>query len=404
MQRDPTPSPRPLRILMLAPEPVFQPRGTPISISQRLQVLSGLGYTIDLVTYPFGEPVSIPWVRVLRVWRPWGLTHIKIGPSAAKILLDLFMAVVAMGCLLRRRYAAIHTHEEAVFIGALYARWFRLPHLYDMHSSLPQQFENWGAWYAPLVTATGRALERWALRHSTVVITICQALTDHVRTVTPQTVQVLIENLPDTLPPMTDHDREAARRHHNLDGAPVVVYAGNFEPYQGIDLLLSSFVQVHRAMPQARLLLVGGESSAIQRHQNWAIHHGLAEAVVFTGQLTPELAASYLAAADVLVSPRISGTNTPLKVGAYLKAGKALVATDLPTHTQLLTPDVALLAKAEPDAFAQALLLALTGQELRMELGRRAQAFADERFSTATYRHRVAQAYQLLLRDSGNLD
>jgi glycosyltransferase involved in cell wall biosynthesis len=294
----------------------------------------------------------------------------------------------------------IHTHEEAVFIGALYAYWFRLPHLYDMHSSLPQQFDNWGVWYASLIAATGRILERWALSHSTVVVTICQALADHVRTVAPHTVQILIENVPSVHHPTPDYDRGVEWQHFHLDGILTVVYTGNFEPYQGIDLLLRSFVHVHRVMPQARLFLVGGESSAIKRYRHWTATHGLAGTVVFTGLLPPELTASYLAMADVLVSARVSGTNTPLKLGAYLHAGKAVVATDLPTHTQLLTPDVALLAKAEPEAFAQALLLTLTDRELRLELGRRARAFADERFSAATYRQRVTQAYQLLLGNS----
>ena len=204
-----------------ATEPVFQPRGTPISVYHRLQVLSDLGYAIDLVTYPLGEPAIIPQVRVLHVWRPWGLKHIKIGPSAVKVLLNLFVAVLALGCLLRRRYAAIHTHEEAVFIGALYAQWFRLPHLYDMHSSLPQQFENWRVMYAPVITGIGRSLERWAIRRSDVVVTVCQALTDYVQALAPNMPQVLIENLPSVRDSAPNHDGEAVRRQYCLASAPL---------------------------------------------------------------------------------------------------------------------------------------------------------------------------------------
>ena len=58
----------------------------------------------------------------------------------------------------------------------------------------------------------------------------------------------------------------------------------------------------------------------------------------------------------MLVSPRIAGTNTPLKLYAYLKTGKPIVATDLPTHTQVLTSQTALLAPPDPRAFGQALL------------------------------------------------
>ena len=43
----------------------------------------------------------------------------------------------------------------------------------------------------------------------------------------------------------------------------------------------------------------------------------------------------------MLVSPRIRGTNTPLKIYSYLRSGKPIVATDLLTHTQVLSPEVA---------------------------------------------------------------
>ena len=55
-------------------------------------------------------------------------------------------------------------------------------------------------------------------------------------------------------------------------------------------------------------------------------------------------------ACDILVSPRIRGTNTPLKIYSYLRSGKPIVATDLLTHTQVLSPDVARLVAPDADA------------------------------------------------------
>ena len=58
------PTERPLRILMLAPEPFFEPRGTPFSEYHRIRALLELGHTVDLVTYPFGRDVSLPGLRL----------------------------------------------------------------------------------------------------------------------------------------------------------------------------------------------------------------------------------------------------------------------------------------------------------------------------------------------------
>ena len=53
-----------MRILMIAPEPFFEPRGTPFSEFHRIRALTALGHQVDLVTYPFGEDVSMPGLRV----------------------------------------------------------------------------------------------------------------------------------------------------------------------------------------------------------------------------------------------------------------------------------------------------------------------------------------------------
>ena len=59
-----------MRILMIAPEPFFEPRGTPFSEYHRIRALLELGHTVDLVTYPFGQAVDLPGLRVFRCLRP----------------------------------------------------------------------------------------------------------------------------------------------------------------------------------------------------------------------------------------------------------------------------------------------------------------------------------------------
>jgi hypothetical protein len=59
-----------MRILMIAPEPFFEPRGTPFSEYHRIRALLDLGHTVDLVTYPFGKDVTLPGLRIFRAARP----------------------------------------------------------------------------------------------------------------------------------------------------------------------------------------------------------------------------------------------------------------------------------------------------------------------------------------------
>ena len=115
-----------MKILMIAPEPFFEPRGTPFSEYYRIQALSSLGHEIDLVTYPIGENVEIKGLKIIRCLRPFFIKNVKTGPSGAKLLLDFFLFFKVFGRILRKRYDLIHTHEEANIMGAFYSKVFRL--------------------------------------------------------------------------------------------------------------------------------------------------------------------------------------------------------------------------------------------------------------------------------------
>ncbi len=106
------------RLLFLAPQPFFEVRGTPINVRRMVETLAQAGYAIDLVTYPVGEDVDIPGVRILRVPGWPGLRQIPVGPSLRKIPLDGLMALYIFR-LLTRRYAVVHAVEEA----ALFCPW-----------------------------------------------------------------------------------------------------------------------------------------------------------------------------------------------------------------------------------------------------------------------------------------
>ena len=180
---------------MLAPEPFFEPRGTPFSEYHRVKALVELGYQIDLVTYPIGQDVELPNLRIYRSSRVPFVRRVAIGPSFVKILLDLSLAMTAIRLARRGRYAAVHSHEEAGALGVWLASWLGIPHLYDMHSSLPQQLSNFGYSRSRLMRRVFEWSERLMIDRSRVVITICQALQDMVTAVGAGDRAILIENV-----------------------------------------------------------------------------------------------------------------------------------------------------------------------------------------------------------------
>jgi glycosyltransferase involved in cell wall biosynthesis len=380
-----------MRILMIAPEPFFEPRGTPFSEYHRIRALLELGHTVDLVTYPFGQAVSLPGLRIFRCMRPPLVRHVKIGPSLAKVPLDLALALTAMRRAMAERYDAIHSHEEGAAIGIVLSALLGIPHVYDMHSSLPQQLSNFAYSRSRMLRWMLDRFERAAVRHSKVVIVICPELRRIVQALEPATHPVLIENAPGA------DEREAGTPGAARDvwgvgaSTPLVVYTGTFEAYQGLDLLFAAAALVRASRPDARFLLAGGRPDQVAAARAHAMAAGVGDAVIFTGERPSTEIPGILAAADVLVSPRSRGTNTPLKIYQYLRSGRAIVATRLLTHTQVLDDTVAILTGVSPREFAEGILAALADPGMAASVGARAAELAATKYSHDAYLERTRE-------------
>lgn len=386
-------SPR-LRILMLAPQPFFRARGTPFSVLHRIRALLRLGHTVDLVTYPFGEPVEMAGLTVHRSARPSGIRDVGIGPSVAKVFLDVGLALTALRLLRRARFDLVHTHEEAGALGAWISRRHGIPHLYDMHSSLPQQFANFGRFnWKPIVSLFHR-LEGYTLSESAGVIAICPSLRDRLDERGYSGPLAVIENTLDfDPPPISQRDVRELRMNLGLGDGPVAVYTGTLEVYQGLDLLVRSAAIVRGRMPAARFVVVGGTPEQAAPLQQLAAELGVAESFVFVPAVAPTEVFLYHRLADVLVTCRSRGTNTPLKIYQYLRAGKPIVATAIHSHTQVLDATSAELVEPSPRAIAAGLERVLRDRTHAARLAATASTLAQTKYSEATY---MAQVNDLL--------
>jgi glycosyltransferase involved in cell wall biosynthesis len=387
-----------MNILMIAPQPFFEPRGTPMSVYDRLRALSDLGHQVDLVTYHVGEDIQVPGVHVLRTLRIPFIKSVKIGPSWAKLFLDVLLFVKCFLILTTKRYDVIHTHEEAAFFGMILAAIFRTPHLYDMHSSLPRQLENIDRWgWRPFIVLFD-LFEQLVLKTCNAVIPIDEDLAKYVIRRAPKANYLIVDNLaahsrwnlsePD--------DALKLRREMHINGRLPVVYTGSFENYQGLELLFESAKIVCQHEPKALFVLVGGNPDQIIRAQEKTRKYQIEESICFVGIVPPGEAIAYMGMADVLVSPRLRGSSTPLKIYSYLHSGKPIVATKIGAHTQILSEEIAVLAEPNKESFAHAILQLLQNSDLGSALGERAKQLADEKYNYTDYLAKVRKIYETL--------
>ena len=386
---------------MIAPEPFFEPRGTPFSEYHRIRALVELGHTVDLVTYPFGQDLTVRGLRVFRCVRPPFIHGVRIGPSLSKVPLDLALTFTAIRRALAERYDVVHSHEEGSVIGVVLAALLGVPHLYDMHSSLPQQLTNFSFSRSRALVQLFAWMERFVVRRSRVVVVICAHLEETVRGIDPNVPTVLIENAPGSGDEPVPGSGVAIRRALGLSAeTPVVLYTGTFESYQGLDLLFAAMRRVVSVKPDVRLVLAGGRPDQVAAARAHASSAGLGDAAIFAGQRPAEEIPAFLDAADVLVSPRSTGTNTPLKIYQYLRSGRPIVATRLLTHTQVLDDSVAFLTPATAEGFADGILAALTDPTAARSVAERARHLADTKYTYDAYLERTRQACAYLVSDT----
>ena len=386
----------PVRILMIAPEPVLEPRGTPFSVYHRAKVLVTLGYEVDLVTYPIGKDVTLPGLRIIRAPALPFIRKVKIGPSMAKLPLDLFLFITVVWRLCLRKYRYIHTHEEAGLMGVILAALFGCKHLYDMHSDLSQQMSNFSFTKSKALIYCVDAVQKLIVRKADAVIAICPDLEQTVKKIAPGKPVYMIENVAvdEALPAPSESDVERLRRQWKLEGKTVLLYTGTFEGYQGIDILLRSVALVRSDFPMARYVLVGGKPEQVEKQRQLAQELGISDMVCFVGQRPLEEMPQYMALADILLSPRSEGTNTPLKLYTYLRSGKPILATDIFSHSQILTSRMAMLVPPTPEGLAQGALELLKDQELAQRLGEYGQSIAEKNYSWPAFLEKNRKAYE----------
>lgn len=388
-----------MKILFLAPQPFFQERGTPIAVRLALEVLAQRGGdTIDLLTYHEGVDVEISNVRIHRIPSAPFLKNVRPGISIKKLICDVIFFGAALSLVWRNRitgqYQLIHAVEESVFMALVIKCLFGIPYIYDMDSSLSMQITEKWVLLKPLAPILA-FFERAAIRRSRAVVPVCDALAilaDHHGAPDMEILRdiSLLESQPETI--------EKSLREQ-LDLAPtqeIILYIGNLESYQGIDLLIESFALVAAANQSAQLIIIGGNPEHIRFYQSRCEDLGISRRVHLLGPRPVNHLRSLLLQADILVSPRTKGNNTPMKIYSYLHAGKAIVATDLPTNTQVLDAQTSQLCAATPEGFSSGILELLANPAKRATLGATAFQIAEDRYTFPVFERSLNQLYDRL--------
>ncbi|HNS51965.1 MAG TPA: glycosyltransferase family 4 protein [Anaerolineae bacterium] len=286
--------------------------------------------------------------------------------------------------LLRLAFAAradiYHFHDPELL---LVSPWLRLltgrPVIYDVHESYPE-FVEVKEYLPHFLRGALAGLLRWlepALARLQTGLIFSDAQIAAAFSGVPLPKQTLY-NLPDR----SFVDEGAAATAAGAPREPVVLYLGGMERNRGSHLLLEAFHQVHAAMPEARLLLVGHFEPASLREeiQTDAERLGVAGALRIAGRVPFEEIGGYLARASVGWVPwqavAKNDKNVPTKLFEYMAYGLPVVSSDLASTRPFVRDgeNGCLVAAEDAQAHAKAILHLLRDPEVARAMGERGQA------------------------------
>ncbi len=382
-----------MKILVVAPQPFYEERGTPIAVRLLVETLCSFGHQVDLLVYHAGADIVIPGTRLIRAGKPPGVGRVPIGISWQKLVCDLWLIAAMLRLIRQNNYDVVHAVEEAVFPAALILAFGRAKLVYDMDSSLSDQLTDKWRLLRPL-RGLFEMIERSAVRRSAAVLAVCEDLAVKVRRWIDSSRVIVLPDVP-MGDPQSLVEVESLRSTVRA-GSVIAMYVGNLERYQGIDLLIDGFAKVPATVP-LDTVIIGGDPLHVEKYKARAAELGIADRVHFLGARPVAALGGYLAQAEILLSPRTLGQNTPMKVYSYMQSGKVILATDIRSHTQALDATCAQLVKPEPEALAQGLERLASDPALRKSLGEAAHDKAEREYSLPVFRGKLKHAYETIV-------
>jgi glycosyltransferase involved in cell wall biosynthesis/protein involved in polysaccharide export with SLBB domain len=364
------------RVAMVAACPFPSLRGSQVLVRELAETLANQGHSVHVVTYPTAQHmVAVRRIAIHRVPKFPGLwTARPFGWQ--KLVLDLLLVGLLYRVVRRERIQVIHAHNvEGPLIAFLVRLLTGVPVVYHAHNALSDELPCYfrGRLTRRVAGRLGSFVDNRLARWSDASI----ALTDRLGAFLAMRGGAgRVAVIPPAVAPLRSAMRPARRRERS----PVILYAGNLDPYQDLDLLVSAFDRVSAVEPSARLVLVTHRATHAETTRRAA---RLAErpGVSIASASTFAAVRREMACADVVVCPRGSWSGFPIKVLNYMNLGRPVVQARASAHAVSDGVDGLVFTEGDPRSLARSIVRVLQDPALGARLGHEARQSVKERYS-----------------------
>ncbi len=398
--RDPRAAPeRSYRVALVAACPFPTLQGSQLLVRQLAHGLQRRGHEVVVVTYAEGLEQALADLPVRRIPRIPGCRALGSGPRAAKVLLDLALLARLLGVLERESIEVVHAHNyEAALIGLAARRLTGVPLIYHSHNALAEELPTYfrGRTARRLAALVGAFVDREVPRRADHCIAICRELVGFLRArgVDAGAIEMIAPGgSPEEFPARSLAEVAAIRARFGFGERPVLLYTGNLDGYQNLELLLGSIGIVRRTVGDALLVLATHATPRALPPALRALPPGVR--LVTAGDFAT--VRDLLQVADVALCPRREWSGFPMKLLNYMAAGKAVVVSAGSAKAVRDGVDGCIVRDGSPDAFAGAILELLADPSERRRLGAAARRTVADEYGWERVIDQVEATYRTVL-------
>ncbi len=388
---------RPSRVAIVAACPFPTLQGSQLLIRRLAQGLLGRGHAVTVVAYAEGLEDALAGIPVRRIRPIPGCRALGSGPRPSKLLLDASLLATLLRVLREERIEIVHAHNyEAALVGLTAGRIAGVPVIYHSHNALAEELPTYfrGRVARRIARALGALVDREVPRRADHCIAICQELVGFLRARGVGAVDLIAPGgSPEEFPVRSTDELDAIRARFGFADQPVLLYTGNLDAYQNLELLLASIGRVRATMPDALLVLA---THATPRALPPALRRPPAGVRMITADDFATVR-DLLQVADVALCPRREWSGFPMKLLNYMAAGKAVVVSAAAAKAVRHRVNGWVVADGTPRGYADAIVHLLRAPALRAALGRAARHTVENEYGWDRVIDQVERTYAAVL-------
>ncbi len=384
-------------IVAACPFPTLQ--GSQLLIRRLAQGLRARGHDPVVVTYAEGLEEALAEFPVRRIPRLPGLRALGSGPRPAKLVLDAALLLRLLDVVKRDGIEVMHAHNyEAAMIGLAARRLTGVPLIYHSHNALAEELPTYfrSRTARRWARVVGAIADREVPRRADHCIAICRELVGFLRArgVGEEAIEVIPPGgSPEEFPACSLAEVATIRARFGFGERPVLLYTGNVDGYQNLELLLASIGIVHRTNRDALLVLA---THAAPRDLPPHLRH-LPEGVRIVTAGDFATVRDLIRVADLALCPRREWSGFPMKLLNYMAAAKAVVVSAGSAKAVHHGTNGVVVDADGPEAYAAAILDLLADPARRRILGTAARRTVEDEYGWERVIDQVETTYRTVL-------